>query len=94
MLGHFDRCVDKRGFCFVERIFKDISIAMGYKNPIEAIDAFERMMQEIELMNPTATNRSREIDILSVSVNPVRLKNNPVELDRPTIKTLYEIIIK
>jgi hypothetical protein len=27
-------------------------------------------------------------------VNPVRLKNNPVELDAMTIRSLYETIVK
>ncbi len=30
--------------------------------------------------------------VISVSVNPVRLKNNPIGLDKETIRRLFEII--
>ena len=38
-------------------------------------------------------NREEDIKTLSSSVNPVRLKNNPVELNKITILELYSKII-
>ena len=35
----------------------------------------------------------KELDILSCSVNPIRLKNNPVELDGETVNILYNILL-
>ena len=51
------------------------------------------MMKEMDLKNPVADKRDEEIDVLSHSVNPVRLKNNPVELNEPTIIKLYNSIV-
>ena len=51
------------------------------------------MMMEMDLKNPVAENREDELEVLSTSVNPVRLKNNPIELDRVTIHQLYDRIL-
>ena len=94
MIGHFSKCIDTRGMDYLEIIFNQISNAMGCNNPIEAIALFEKMMEEMEMKNPLAVNREDELEVLSTSVNPVRLKNNPVELSESTIRLLYELIIK
>ena len=58
-----------------------------YENPAQ------KMMKEMNLANPVSTNKEQEVDILSHSVNPVRLKNNPVKLDESCIRNLYLDII-
>jgi alcohol dehydrogenase class IV len=93
MIGHADRCVDIRGRAYLEKVFDDISAAMCCSNPLEAISLFESMMCEMGLDSPIASERAEEIRVLSMSVNPIRLKNNPVELDDITIKALYSGII-
>lgn len=93
MLTHFDHCIDKRGWGYLESIFKNISSAMGYNNPIDAIEGFEDMMKEMELLRPVAGEREAELDLLSKSVNPVRLKNNPIQIDQGTAKLLYNSIL-
>ena len=93
MVGNFMRCVDKRGYHYLEGIFKDISAAMGCSSPMEAIAFFEQMMKEMALANPEARNREDELLILTTSVNPIRLKNNPVELNDKTIRELYDSIL-
>lgn len=94
MIAHMDKCLDTRGQEYLARVFDDISKAMGCTSVKEAIGMFREMMSEMELANPLANNKEEEIDILSHSVNPVRLKNNPVELNEEAIKGLYERIIK
>lgn len=94
MIGHFDRCIDSRGMDYLENIFKDISVAMGCTNPIEAISLFERMMQEMELANPVSNNRDVDLKMLSTSVNPVRLKNNPIGIEEADAFRLYSIIVQ
>jgi hypothetical protein len=47
----------------------------------------------MDMKNPVAGNRDEEIEILSHSVNPVRLKNNPIGLDVDAIAGLYSIIL-
>ena len=66
---------------------------MGYNNPVDAIEGFEKMMKEMDLHQPIAGDRETELDILSKSVNPVRLKNNPIQIDEKTAKVLYNSIL-
>lgn len=93
MIGHMDKCIDKRGKKYLNGIFNNIAQTMGCKTAIEAINIFRDMMLQMELSNPTSGNLPSDILLLTSSVNPVRLKNNPVELNEDTIKSLYEMII-
>lgn len=94
MLSHLDKCLDSRGKNYLEQIFTNISVTMGCHTPVEAIAAFEKMLEEMGMANPVSENREEDLLLLSQSVNPIRLKNNPVELDTSTIHLLYEIIVK
>lgn len=93
MITHFDHCIEKRGWNYLEGIFKQISSTMGFSSPVNAIEGFEGMMKEMELQKPTAGNREKELDVLSKSVNPVRMKNNPILIDQETAKILYNSIV-
>lgn len=93
MIGHLDQCIDKRGTDYLADIFSDISQTMGCKNSIQAIGMFHKMMAEMELRNPLATDKELELEILTNSVNPIRIKNNPVLLSNNIIKLLYSRII-
>ena len=93
MLGNMDKCIDVRGQEYLLDIFNKIAQAMGGKTPIEAIALFRKMMFDMELMNPMAGNKKDELHTLSTSVNPIRLKNNPVLLDECTIISLYSRIV-
>jgi len=93
MIGHMDKCIDSRGSKYLSVVFEKISNAMGFENPKQAISAFRQMMEEMELKNPVAGNRDEEIDVLSNSVNPVRLKNNPVFLSEQIIYNFYERLL-
>jgi len=94
MLVNPDKCTDTRGKAFILDVFNQIASAMGVKTPNEAIALFRRMMTDMELMNPAAGNKDEELKILSNSVNPIRLKNNPIPLDIPTITNIYTTILK
>jgi hypothetical protein len=52
------------------------------------------MMEEMEMGYPISDSMEQDIHILSTSVNPVRLRNNPIELNDEDIKSLYEKIIR
>lgn len=94
MIGHMDKCIDRRGQDYLTGIFDLISKTMGCENPTQAIAAFRQMMKEMELNNPAAKNREEELEVLSTSVNPVRLKNNPIALNVMSINELYGIILR
>ena len=49
--------------------------------------------KDMELNNPVASNREAELNVLSTSVNPVRLKNNPVGIDEAEAYNLYSVIV-
>ena len=94
MIAHIEKCIDKRGQDYLNDIFNDIAHAMGVESTTDAITLFRGMMKDMELANPRGINRKEELAVLSTSVNPVRLKNNPVDLDAHTIANLYDVIIK
>ena len=93
MLANLDQCMDGRGPVYLSGIFQDIAKAMGCSNPQEAIAVFEQMMADMELVHPVSEDRENELKALVTSVNPVRLKNNPVQLSTDVLHGLYNQII-
>lgn len=93
MIEHPEECIDKRGCNYLKAIFVEITKAIGTYTPAEAISAFREMMQEMELGSPKSENRDADLEMLSNSVNPVRLKNNPVKIDGENAFLLYNSII-
>ena len=94
MLSHPEKCIDPRGHEYLQGIFMDIADVMGKGAPLAACNIFSSMLFDMEIQSPVAADRAKEIDILSTSVNPIRLKNNPIELDVETIRNLYETIVR
>ena len=94
MLEHPEECIDKRGSEYLMGVFDEIARSMGVGAPVEAIALFREIMKEMELGNPVSENREADLEVLVSSVNPVRLKNNPVILLESSIIFLYKIIIK
>jgi alcohol dehydrogenase class IV len=93
MLSNMDKCIDARGQEYLTDIFSQIALAMGYESPQRAIGVFREMMNDMELKNPEAGDKEEELKVLSTSVNPVRLKNNPVILSEKVITNLYKNIL-
>jgi alcohol dehydrogenase class IV len=94
MLGNINKCVDVRGGEYLNGIFSLIAHAMGCDNPEKAVDTFVQMMSELELANPISEKRDEDLKVLSTSVNPVRLKNNPIPLNEQVIWNLYDRIVR
>lgn len=63
------------------------------KSDDDVVDEFEFILELLELETPLLHNKA-DINILTDSVNPVRLNNNPVTLDKDDIKQLYSNIFK
>lgn len=93
MIQNLDSIVEDRGVRYLLNVFDDIAEVMSCENSLDAIKRFSQMMVEMNLNHPISTNWEKELTILSTSVNPVRLKNNPVELDTDAIANLYGAII-
>lgn len=91
MSEHTFACSDVRGENYLKttlsrlgRLF-DAGKFLGYMN-------FQRILKSLEL--GSVNIRAEDIEFLSSSVNPVRLKNHPVSMTKEDIRGLYESIRK
>lgn len=91
MVEHTNQCIDPRGETFLKAVFAKIATAMGCNNAVQACEKFNDLLCELQLNIPTAT--AADIAILTKSVNPTRLKNNPVGLNTDNISMLYHQIL-
>lgn len=91
MAAHPEKCVDRRGAAYLEKIFLGIAEVMGCSSVEDSIEKFLGILKELELPAPKMKDAG-ELEILKKSVNPVRLKNNPVQLDEETLGNLYRQI--
>lgn len=91
MAAHPEKCVDRRGAAYLEKIFLEIAEVMGCSSVEDSIEKFLGILKELELPAPKMKDAG-ELEILKKSVNPVRLKNNPVQLDEETLGNLYRQI--
>lgn len=94
MLENMENCLDSRGQEYLAGIFTHISRSLGCENPKQAIVVFRQMMKDMNLKNPIPEDKEKELEVLANSVNPIRLKNNPILLDIETIHYLYNIVLK
>ena len=92
MIANTDKCIDSRGEEYLINTFKEIAKAMDCDTPEQAAEKFAAVVDKLELEAPKISS-DNDIDVLKTSVNPVRLKNNPVGLDVPAIEKLYREIL-
>ena len=92
MIANTDKCIDSRGEEYLINTFKEIAKAMDCDMAEQAAEKFAAVIGKLELAVPKITSEN-DIDILKTSVNPVRLKNNPIGLDVPAIEKLYREIL-
>lgn len=90
MIHHPENCIDGRGADYLLGVFQDIAECFGQKTPSRAVAFFNRLLEELEMERPVIL--PGQLAVLTASVNPTRLKNNPVALDETTIYALYEKI--
>lgn len=93
MLNHHKKCVDVRGFEYLSELFMSIASEMGCDTVNGAVNRFSLMLDELGLIRTVNRKSEKDLTLLSKSVNPVRLKNNPVELDVDAINIIYSNII-
>jgi alcohol dehydrogenase class IV len=94
MIAHPDHCIDTRGAEYLLTVFEDIAQALGCKTAAEAANQVQSMLNILDLNNPVAENPHQDLDLLTKSVNPIRLKNNPVKLNESDIFAIYSLIVK
>lgn len=93
MVLHSDKCIDKRGRAYLESIFENIAEAMECFTVCDAVNKFARIVSELKFTIPKVGNPD-ELELLKISVNPERLKNNPILLKETDISLLYHQILK
>ena len=91
MVSHTEKCIDARGKSYLETVFAELSQAMGCSDSSKLYDKFESIYQSMHFEKPKYTER--DIEELTHSINPVRLKNHPIALDLETIESLYQQIL-
>ena len=87
MIKNLDKCIDSRGKEYLQNVFKDVSVTLGLSNVEELSNFFSSILDKLDLYNINVSRN--DIDILVKSVNPTRLKNNPVGLSEEDIRSIY-----
>ena len=90
MLEHKEECTDSRGQIHLSGIFEALAGIMGVGCPKYAIRKYKEILKELDLTVPNI--KENDYKVLKTSVNPVRLKNNPVKLTEDVIEQLYREI--
>ena len=93
MLQHTDDCIDTRGPLYLKNTFTQIAQSMNCDSIEEAVRCFRDLLDDLGMNSPITTDRKKDLDILASTINPIRLRNNPVELNADTIYSLYDRII-
>lgn len=93
MATHTNKCADPRGQKYLEKVFRELAGMLGCKTVLEAADTFRSLLWELKLGTPEPRS-SLDYRILTDSVNPERMKNNPVTLDKETLNTLYHLMLE
>ena len=88
MIDNIEKCSDPRGAEYLDSVFTKLDEIFCVDSHVEAVYRFFRILQYMEMPFPKFENDG-DLDVLVKSVNPVRLKNNPIALDEYTIKEIY-----
>jgi alcohol dehydrogenase class IV/GTP:adenosylcobinamide-phosphate guanylyltransferase len=92
MVRNLDKCTDKRGRDYLKNIFAELNDMFYAMNSNECIGKFIQLYKKLNLPSPKLKNKDELIELVN-SVNPVRLKNNPVMLDKNIIEDIYKHIL-
>lgn len=88
MNGHLDRCIDPRGADYLEGGLREIALNMGVNSSEKAVEYFKEIMGKMGLGIDIKIDEV-QLTLLASSVNPVRLKNNPVRLEAGVLRGMY-----
>ena len=91
MINNTKDCADSRGEEYLRAVFVEIANAFYCDNTDDLCRKFCGIVSRLGLAVPECKNG--DFEILKNSVNPTRLKNNPVSLSVDTIDMLYHQIL-
>jgi len=75
----------------LERVLQDLAKTMDCGTILESVRKFQNLLNRLELETPVPN--PEHFEILKISVNPIRLKNNPISLNLEDIDWLYHQIL-
>jgi len=87
MLNHTQNCIDSRGAVYLENTLDQIAKMVD-------VNDFRKMIDKMKIDYPYTTKKEVELDMLVQSVNPIRLKNNPIALNTSVLKEMYRRILR
>ena len=87
MVDNTGKCIDSRGEDYLKKLLDEIAGFFGYASAQDGKHCLEEVFARLDLEVPVANDEI--ISKLKTSVNPVRLKNHPVQLDLDSIEMLY-----
>lgn len=88
MLNNLELVQDKRGKNYVSSVFDELSDIFGVENHSQLNEKIKRIINEFKLESPVIDEKT--LHILSNSVNPIRLKNNPIAIDADNALRIYQ----
>ena len=92
MIKNTNKCIDSRGEEYLVRTLDEIGAVMGCLDGTSGAEKLGDIFTRLELEAPVASEE--QIEELKKSVNAVRLKNHPIQLDENTIEELYREILR
>ena len=81
---------DTRGGEYLNGVFNEISRFLGATSPVDAILLFNNLLTEMEIEPPIISQEY--LQILTVSVNQTRLKNNPILFSSSVVRDIYKYL--
>jgi alcohol dehydrogenase class IV len=93
MIENLNKSIDPRGAKYLKGVLGQIAEAVGCDSVNCAIQWFEKLITELDIVTPETQNVA-DIEMLTSSVNPIRLKNNPVELSEEVLCKMYTSIVR
>lgn len=89
--NHINNCIDPRGKAYVCDMLKELAELFNCESIEQGAEKFQELLDSLDLPKPTAGEN--DLEILTKSVDPNKLKSNPVALNEEVIKELYKLII-
>ena len=91
MIDNLDKCIDQRGANYLEKTLNEIGKAFSCECAKDASVKLNKIFEELRFEIPSATEE--QFELLRDSVNPDRLKNHPIALNKNSINDLYHQIL-
>ncbi len=92
MIDNINKCIDKRGQEYLNNIFQEL-VSLFHLNKLNELkDYLKNLLVKLDLYNIDVD--IKDIKELTSSVNPIRLKNNPIALSSIEINKIYKNLYK